>query len=202
MIALQINNWNEDRKNNIKANEYSENLIKDIVEDTIIIYDSVQKGPITKKKNANYMEFVKKGNIEPQQLNARLDRLKISFEYFVPNTTVFEDLKSTGNLNLFKNDERQAINGYYKLIGFYKILKDRFASEMEKEEEGLRKYLSNETNIYEALNFQIPWELYIQGLKHKHNLVELESSSVSTDDVFGPHVLKEAIRLIKILKKR
>ena len=202
LIALQINNWNEDRKNNIQAKEYSENLINDIEEDSIVIYTSIEQAPITKKKNRDYMEFVKKGNIEPQQLNDSLDRLRISLDYFVPNMTVFEDLKSTGNLNLFENEERRLINEYYKLVGFYKILKDRFASEMEKEEVESRRYLSNDVNIYEALNFQIPEELYVQGLKHKHNLVELETNSVSVDEAFGPLVLKEARRLIKILKKR
>ena len=35
LIALQINNWNENRKLNITTSEYIENLTSDIVQDTI-----------------------------------------------------------------------------------------------------------------------------------------------------------------------
>ena len=37
LIALQINNWNEERKENLKAKGYVEKLINDLVADTLSI---------------------------------------------------------------------------------------------------------------------------------------------------------------------
>jgi hypothetical protein len=56
-----------------------------------------------------YLQFVEKGNITSNQLLDSLEKVSVRFNYFIPTTTTYEDLKSTGNFSLFGKEERKLI---------------------------------------------------------------------------------------------
>jgi hypothetical protein len=51
------------------------------------------------------------------------------------------------------------------------------------------------------LNYKLSEEKYIQGIKHRHNLVEIEKAKVDLTKVFGPEIMEKARNLIKFLKE-
>ncbi len=108
LIALQINNWNEDRKNNKKHFDYQRSLINDINKDiasidNILIYleESIEQ----------YNNFTKRLS----NPNASSDTLiKIAKDEFLGyfnnidafHTATFQTLLSTGDIGLFNENIR------------------------------------------------------------------------------------------------
>jgi hypothetical protein len=200
LIALQINNWNEGRKNNVKMKEYASALISNIEKDSIDVSGSLESLPERKKEIKGYLEFIKTRNLLREELKDSLYAVIIRYVFLMPTTTAFEDLKSTGNFNLFSSDLRDRLNDYYTFLNWYANILNGYSEEQEKERLEQRKYISS-SGFYQALNYKIPEAQLIQGLKHKHNQVELEYSKIQIIESFGPLVLEKARKLMGHLKK-
>jgi hypothetical protein len=201
LIALQINNWNEGRKNNVKMKEYASALISNIEKDTMDISGSLESVPSSKKEIEGYLDFIKTRDLSTEELKDSLYEVIIRYIVLMPTTTAFDDLKSTGNFNLFHNDLRDRLNDYYTFLNWYASIFNGYSEGQEKERLEQRKYISS-SGFYEALNYEIPASQLIQGLKHKHNQVELEYGKIQIIENFGPLVLEKARKLIVQLKKK
>jgi len=116
LIALQVNNWNEERKNQRLEQTYYENLIRDLnnqLNDIKIQVNSEQNVQASVEKiiqsmNADFADT------DPSQISKSLTLASITR---TPNLfdASFEDLKSTGNLNLIGNEElKTSILDYYQ----------------------------------------------------------------------------------------
>jgi len=104
LIALQINNWNENRKERLIEINYLKNLKHDLQNDStdLVEYKRIRLGVV---KAANELL----SNAKLQQVNDvyRLDSLYVTVALwyeFVPNNNTFEELRSSGNLQLIKSD--------------------------------------------------------------------------------------------------
>ena len=104
LIALQVNNWNENRKERLVEIKYLKNLKHDLQNDSIDIirFENTRMGIA----NAAYelLRHTKTQNFEDVY---RLDSLYITvalWVQFIPNNNTFEELRSSGNLQLLKND--------------------------------------------------------------------------------------------------
>jgi len=104
LIALQINNWNENRKERLIEIKYLKNLEHDLQNDStdIIKFKNTRIGI----SNAAHelLKYAKSQNYDDVY---RLDSLYITvalWVQFIPNNNTFEELRSTGNLQLIKND--------------------------------------------------------------------------------------------------
>jgi len=119
LIALQINNWNENRKFNSLKKVYIERLIDDLKQDTTQIALLIKE---TNKKQ-NIIEKV----INGLDIGVKNESLKSSIiEYlnsgwnmsdFTPSSNTYSDLSQTGNMNVFRNTYlTDRIKQYYILI--------------------------------------------------------------------------------------
>jgi hypothetical protein len=201
LIALQINNWNEWRKDRIKAKEYSAALIESVVKDSLYIYQNVQRAPHENKRYASYVEFLKRGNITAEQLQDSIEGIQIVTPLFSPNTTVLEDLKSTGNLNLFNSAQRNAINDYYDLMLTYKEFQDDQTAAIDNESQELRKYEPAGVDIYKALNIEANPDYINKVLLHNHNRVVLQQTRIRIGEVLGRQILQQGRDLIDMLNE-
>jgi len=116
LIALQINNWNEQQKHNKSKNNYTKSLIADLEKDSIqLIEENI--------KLTGRLEFLKK--IKQRLLSplATIDTLNhiIKYEHdpsFIQNEPInrntFSILTSTGNLGFFDQKIAERIQNYYK----------------------------------------------------------------------------------------
>ncbi len=120
LIALQINDWNENKKINIKEAVTLKNLkselesslqelrtdygrIQDYQKSTLNIYKYIQKKPIL--NDSMYLDFYN----------------SIQFSFFFPKTSTYETLKS-GNLELIKSDSLRIIITDIYEAGYKRIL--------------------------------------------------------------------------------
>jgi hypothetical protein len=140
LIALQVNNWNEDYKNQKRELSYLNNFQQDLEADSIRLFElknDLEKAAHSKRV---FLDF-KEGRISAQ------DSLKYHFSnqynianYFTPNSTTLDELKNSGGLVLISNKtlRRQLVslyNNYEDLSGKLKLgseknqLISRFVSE-------------------------------------------------------------------------
>lgn len=108
LIALQINNWNEDRKGIQKEGLILREMLNSLHEDSISLSMYIERLQASSKASKNLLAF-------PELT----DSLSIDFMNAIatvgvtPKTAGFEQLKSSG-LDIVRNDSlRQAIVNYY-----------------------------------------------------------------------------------------
>jgi len=104
LIALQINNWNENRKERLIEIKYLKNLKHDLQNDSmdLVEYQNIRIGI----SNAAH-ELLKYAKLQSFDDVYRLDSLYITvalWVQFIPNNNTFEELRSSGKLQLIKND--------------------------------------------------------------------------------------------------
>ena len=99
LIALQINNWNENRKNKIAEAEYYCRILDDLEFNEELI-DETSK--LTTKKIELCKELIKDLNNIPNDRSKILNDFVVALrqDVFVPSTITFDDLTSSGQLKL------------------------------------------------------------------------------------------------------
>ncbi len=114
LIALQINNWNENRKSTAIEQYYLKRLKNSLVEDTVNINLTVTGI----NQALDLIDSVTKNSPKPKinkNLSSLTPRLYMSTFRLDIETSTFDDLKSTGNFNLIKNKALiKTLSTYYK----------------------------------------------------------------------------------------
>jgi len=119
LIALQINNWNENRKNRILEKEYLNRILVDIKTDQIslksYIFDRYKRKVECLKKGQAYYQ----GNYIITDTLQFLDDITyggvFGFADFYFNKNTYNELISTGNLRKIQSDSlRTSITNYYE----------------------------------------------------------------------------------------
>jgi hypothetical protein len=109
LIALQINNWNENRKsNNVKHNYYNQivvDLNKEIenINSRIIFLDSC----IT--TSDRYFKYTETPNLETIKVFEELSKVELTFRYLAFNTNTIQTLESTGDIKLMQEKIRNSL---------------------------------------------------------------------------------------------
>lgn len=174
LIALQINNWNEKRKDKnlekIILNEFLVNLesdLKDIDIDIEILDSVASSGEIILK----YFEEGKPYNDSLKKYFGWLPQGTI----FSNNISPYESLKSTG-IDIISNDNlRRQITSLYSV-------RYRFMSKLEDFQHNLMS------------NFQYP--IFSENLIM--NIADQTASPIHPDEISKNHTLKESIKLNNI----
>ncbi len=118
LIALQINTWSENRKNRQIEKDYLNGILRNLDEDIISYKDNIEQDTLI----LNYMTVLQKAftdeNIRSDKvLMNKVILLTISYNQFSSSRTVFEDMVSSGKINLIKADTlRQALTNYYQFV--------------------------------------------------------------------------------------
>ena len=115
LIALQINNWNEDKKEIKLANTYLENLKLDLKSDIEALELALTDLDFYEKKGY-YSLHVLEGKVKKIDTIEFLKSLVWNNHYHLqqPSTSTYEDLISSGNIKLItNNDLKVALSKYY-----------------------------------------------------------------------------------------
>jgi len=111
LIALQVNNWNEERKALDELSQYTVSIISDIAQDTLLLQRTIYN---LEELIAINEEVIHRINTEEANLDTRI---YLASEKFTPlntgidnyNTSIFEAILATGSLGLFKKEIRDKI---------------------------------------------------------------------------------------------
>jgi len=116
LIALQVNNWNENRKERDLEQRYLQRLVIDLEKDIANLDNSINSN-ISRNERA---EFLLNASENPELLAKDPTYFVQSIEYAgltwnpVISDHTFEEIKSSGNLSTIRNEElRKALSEYY-----------------------------------------------------------------------------------------
>jgi len=121
LIALQINNWNEDFKNSKKEKGYLINLQQDLVLDSIRLNELEHNFELAVKSKKRFEKIIEGQNTTNDSLTIYVNNQIDHVKDFIPNTSTFDELKNSNGLNLISNPQlkRQIVtlyNSYDDLI--------------------------------------------------------------------------------------
>lgn len=109
LIALQINNWNENSKlEDVRQNYYTQ-LIEDLDAETKNLNDRLL---VLEKSIASYEAFLKvfdRTDLEAVQLIESMAQVDLTFQYLSFNTNTIETLEATGDIKLIPTDIRKSL---------------------------------------------------------------------------------------------
>lgn len=125
LIALQINNWNEQQKENKLEQEYYCRLLEDVMLDDLQI-DELLLASQERLKAANQAtRLLQKEKAKKIEVSIQINEaIKAIYADFKPNDAAFVDLKSGANLNIIKDKlVISALNNYFnKIEGYISIV--------------------------------------------------------------------------------
>ncbi|NCP89268.1 MAG: hypothetical protein GW827_03235, partial [Flavobacteriales bacterium] len=119
LIALQINNWNEDQANTIIERNYMKNLLEDLQNDSkiyssyaknnIVVYQYIDS-LVVYLKSPERKEYTSKTSYWARMMTTKFSRAQ-------PVERTFEQMKSSGQLKLIKNHKvADGISQYYNSL--------------------------------------------------------------------------------------
>ena len=109
LIAVQINNSNEEIKKQESSSSYRTSLIQELKQD-ISTLDGLKSTLLRKRTSIlNYVTYYNEKNVDINILLKKLDSVNSSKDIFYKNTYTIEDLITTGSLSLFSKDDKRAI---------------------------------------------------------------------------------------------
>lgn len=105
LIALQINNWNEERKERIIEFRYLQNLRTDLKNDSIALQEIKAHRINTANAAKTLLEIADSGLVvNVYEVDSLYWTIGVWWE-FIPNDNTFQELISSGNLNIIQDEE-------------------------------------------------------------------------------------------------
>jgi hypothetical protein len=109
LIALQINNWNENRKTDSIKQSYYSQIIFDLDKETKNIEERVLYLDSGITSVDQYFKLMKTPNLETTQILNELQKVKLNFDYIAFNANTIESLVSTGDIKLLPEKIRNLL---------------------------------------------------------------------------------------------
>lgn len=118
LIALQINNWNQYKKDRKLEKQYYCRLLEDVKQDLINYNNSVDLLNEKIKVNNTLIQRLLDDSISLDSITPFiLKSIKYSIRGTSATTDAFEDIKSSGNLNIIKDVSiKNELASYYKIL--------------------------------------------------------------------------------------
>ena len=121
-VGLQVDEWNETRKDRISERRYLERIYDDLTADIADIEDSIE---VAKGRRAmgklllRVLDEPELASADPLAFIRAIEQAGYTRSPTI-NDYTFEELKSDGKLGIIRDEElRSALTGYYKLIERY-----------------------------------------------------------------------------------
>ena len=184
LIALQINNWNEQRKDDKLEAEYYCRLLEDTRQDLEQVNQFIKASEDRLVASNQAVRLLQQEKAKKVDVGNQLGLSILAiYSDFSPNNSAFEDLKSGANLNIIKDKNIiKAINNYFnKVTGYLSIIKvnanialDTYYLENDVFESGRihaqmltdRFMTGMEKDVYEAMILDFD-ETLSQTMKHQ-----------------------------------
>ena len=118
LIALQVNNWNEAQKDNRLEQEYYCKLLDDVTQDMLQVEQLIRLTDERITASNDLIYLLQSTNYEvPEVMDKTLNAISLITYTFRPSNATFEELKSSGNLILIReNDVKTKIIDYYSTL--------------------------------------------------------------------------------------
>jgi len=168
LIALQINNWNEARKNKIAEQTILKDLYQEFQLNQSLIVGRKERLEVAVTENGAYMEKLAGGTQSFEEMRTYHLKMRTSIVYAQPSLGVINSILSSGELKLVQNDSLK-----YLLTDW----KDRLGAFTEAE----RSHGHFHTKFGEYLSTKLPQNFYNEVLIDFYDLPKKELEKLYFD---------------------
>lgn len=152
MIALQINNWNELRKENVIELQYLERLLIDLANDSSYYADRIAEAELSIENLDKYIHDSYQFQQTIKEVKQLFGHLLINTDHLATQNSTYRELTSSGKLNIFKNELLKT-----SIIDYYRLNEER-ATEIEEFNLVSTEYLIEASRVVRNLSKFIPLE--------------------------------------------
>ena len=121
LIALQINNWNEDRKARSLERELLEQLLSDLKEDEEFLKASEMMSTYAITSSKFVLKAAHEKRDMDQELETSFTMTTIPFSFFISQRATYDNLKSIGFQIVSNKSLRRQIQELYKHYEFIEV---------------------------------------------------------------------------------
>ena len=207
LIALSINNWNENRKQEQRKIIYTNKIIIDLETDLKNIDSLMITGKSNVKVIENYFKYF--DNQESTNIQHLIDRCSqiinnSIFKYrYTPNNYTFKDMLASGNSTLLSEDQRSALIKLSNTQDYFLIVFEKTLSSIITSETKAKTFIDSDlspSNFFKKINAEQSEINLIQGLLHQHNALTSYSDLLFQTKRLKKRISKETEIAIKTLK--
>ena len=202
LIALQINNWNEQRKLSEKATKYVNKIKNDLKVDTLNIGKLIKKGNDYKKNIEKYFDYFDSSdslNISMDSLRGSISKINAKYLQYYPVNKTFKDMESLGNSNLLSDPQRDFLIKLADQQQELEIIIDSYITIAINQTQKSSEYLGKPLNFYKNLNQKNSTERKTQGLLHIHLHLDALSDLYYYINIKGKKLIKLSTEAIDLL---
>ncbi|WP_222982949.1 DUF6090 family protein [Flagellimonas meishanensis] len=146
LIALGINNWNEDKKKANQLQQYRISLITELNADLSTLNQLENLMAIHKRKIEEYIDYYNQENVDIFILGQKKDSIDYAINTFNKSSFILDELNATGNISLFSKEEKESIA---KLKNSHEIFQYYERKTLEGVIEITKDYVMATDNLYE-----------------------------------------------------
>ncbi|RPA68542.1 hypothetical protein EF405_08125 [Cyclobacteriaceae bacterium YHN15] len=206
LIALQVNNANQRRLDNIRRNEYIIRIKGDIESDLKQLDQLADVLGIENLENIDrYFQFFNQGG---QPVDVFVDsalRTPLNRFRYLPNRHSFEDMKSSGNIQFLTDEQRGALADLIAQQDFTIIIFEKMIDQINLEDYSARGYLDMDDDpsaFYQTLGVKIRPEDQIKGLHHLHNKMKWSRSLGTAADEQRIVIRDKSNKILALFSKK
>jgi len=168
LIALSINNWNEERKTNYKSQVYINKIVNDLITDTININTLIKNSKVYKSNTLKYFSFFNQGNMPIDKLIDSSRNVSAGYLRYIPVDHTFLDMQSSGNSNLLNDNQRDALIELSSIQEQLQIIIEKVISNGLNEGNESNKYLGYPDDFFDKIGIPESEDNKLQWLIHRH----------------------------------
>ena len=118
LVALGINNWNEDRKDKIVEYQYYRDLLVDLKQDTAVLAKRLALSDKRIRDIQIVFDAINIKNYPEAKLRTLIDTTNYNLFAFFPQSSTLDDIISSGNTGLLEADVKSSL---FELRGFQRL---------------------------------------------------------------------------------
>jgi hypothetical protein len=115
LIALQINNWNEDQKSEAKKQDYYVQLLDDLNSDVISAQNTIEEFSNHQKEYNDYANLYDNEDLTPVKAYEEISKLSLISTPPIFNTNTIESLQNSGDIGLIPSFMRNKLMNLRRL---------------------------------------------------------------------------------------
>jgi len=201
LIALSINNWNEDRKTKLRSQVYINEIVKDLVIDTLNINTLINRGNDYKVEVMNYFSYFNQGNVPIAKLIDSCNNVKVSYLRYIPANHTFLDMQSSGNTNLLNDSQHNALIELSSDHEQLQIIIEKIISSAINETDEGNSYLGYPDDFFDKLGKTASENNKQQWLIHQHLSFNKIMQLYYYIELRGKRIKEKSKKTILILKE-
>ena len=115
LIALSINNWQQDRYNRMLEKRYITDLTNNLKKDSTSLHNLYKEALRASDAKDSIMEYLNQQDYKLDSLSAYFMYQWNPYKIFSPSTSTIDEMKSNGHLKIIRNEaiRKQIVNIYY-----------------------------------------------------------------------------------------